>query len=289
MGKSDARAVTMGSARLRIDLLPTAGRTSSFARVVLLATTGVLLVFALWELSVLVPHVLSQRFALGVDFHQYQVAARHFLGGDGFYPARQLGGPYAVLGGDVLYPPTILYLIVPFLVLPEVAWWAIPLGTLAYVVLRLRPAMWTWPLLAFAAAWPRDQALVLFGNPTMWVAAAVGGAVIWGWTGPLVLLKPTLAPLALVGIWRRSWWLCLLAVVGLTVPMLPLAIEYVRVVSDARTDTGLLYSLADLPIVLVPLVAWLGSRTLRASRQRAELGTRLRIRRTIARRAVAPA
>jgi hypothetical protein len=247
---------------------------SGLARPFFIVTSGVLLVFAGWELSVLLPHVLEQRYALGVDFHQYQEATRRWLAGDGFYWPRQLMGAYDVQAADVLYPPTILLLLVPFLVLPEILWWAIPLGCIALVVYRLRPAAWTWPLLAFALAWPRDLALILFGNPTMWVAAAVAGGVVWGWPAAFVLLKPTLAPLALIGIGRRSWWLTAATVAILTLAFWTLAVDYIAVVRDARSGSTLLYSLPDLPIVLVPVIAWCGATALGVPAARARLRAR---------------
>ena len=46
-----------------------------------------------------------------------------------FYLPHQLAGPYQVQTlVDVLYPPIALYLFVPFLVLPAVLWWAIPMS-----------------------------------------------------------------------------------------------------------------------------------------------------------------
>jgi len=195
-----------------------------------------------------------------VDFHQVEAGASNWLAGDGFYLSRQLNGPYTLGPGDILYPPTLLYLLVPFLWLPEFLWWLIPLGFLGYVVWRLRPAPWAWVLIGLALAWPQDQALVFFGNPTMWVAAAVAGGVIWGWPSALVLLKPSLAPLALIGIRTRGWWITVAVLAVLTMPMLPLVVQYLQVLRDSSGTVG--YSLAHLPFVLIPVVARLGSTTM---------------------------
>ncbi len=219
--------------------------------------TGVLLFIAVVEFVVLAPFVLSQGAALGVDFHQVEAGARSWLAGDGFYLARQLNGPYTLGPGDILYPPTLLYLLLPFLWLPEFLWWLIPLGIVTVVVLRLRPAPWAWALIALALVWPQDQALVFFGNPTMWVAAAVAGGVIWGWPSAFVLLKPSLAPLALIGIRTRGWWITVAVMAVLTLPLLPLCQQYLQVLRDSSGTVG--YSLAHLPFVLIPVVARLGS------------------------------
>lgn len=222
-----------------------------------LVILGVTLVFAAWEFAVLVPYVLSQKYALGVDFHQYMGATRSWLDGDGFYKARQLGGPYVIEGGDILYPPTLLYLLVPFVVLPEFLWWLIPIGIVSYTVWRLRPALWALVLIAIALALPRDQALILFGNPTMWTTAAVAAGVLWGWPAAFVLLKPSLAPFALLGITTRGWWIVVVALAVATLPLLPLFFQYLAVLRDSNATIA--YSLQDVPIVLVPLIAMLGS------------------------------
>lgn len=225
-------------------------------RVAVLAATGTLLVLATWNLSLLVPHVLDQKYALGVDFHQYLAAARRWLDGEGFYYAHQLAGPYHIVGGDILYPPVVLCLLLPFLYLPEIVWWAIPLSIMAYAVWRLRPARWTWPLLAFAVWYPRDEAMVLFGNPGLYVGAAVAGGVLYAWPAAFALFKPSLGPLALIGIRHRSWWIALGFLVLLSLPFGTMWFDYAAAIRNS--DASIWYSVPDLPFLLIPVVAWLG-------------------------------
>jgi hypothetical protein len=68
---------------------------------------------------------------------------------------------------------------------------------------------------------------------------------------------PSLFPLALFGIRDRRWWLACGLLVVLTLPLLPLMVEYVRVMLDLRGG-GLLYSLPQAPLLLAPFVAWIG-------------------------------
>jgi hypothetical protein len=125
----------------------------------------------------------------GMDLATYTDAARSFLGGTGFYHAYQLVAPYGLEGQPILYPPSTIPLFAAFTVLPSVLWW-IPLGVLAYRLPRDRRL---WAVLA-CLAWPQTITLVWAGNPVMWCAALLALGF-----SPLVLLKPTLAPFALIG------------------------------------------------------------------------------------------
>ena len=100
-----------------------------------------------------------------------------------FYLPHQLTltGPYeARTAFDVLYPPIALYLFVPFIYLPPAVWWLIPLGILTWHVLTCRPAWWIWPVLAVLIWFPRTQAMIIWGNTGIWLAAfvALGVAAI---------------------------------------------------------------------------------------------------------------
>ena len=176
---------------------------------------------------VAVPHPLEQ--PLGVDFDLYRDATARWLAGGSFFEPYQLAGPYEIRAGDILYPPVALWLFAPFAAagggplgaVAAILWWAIPLAITGAVVLRLRPAPWAWPLLALCAANPTTLLKTWTGNPVIWSMAALAIAVIGGRTrfaAPFVLLKPSLAPFALFGANRRSWWLGLAAVVALCVP-----------------------------------------------------------------------
>jgi hypothetical protein len=216
---------------------------------------GAILVVLGYELAIVVPRALSLGTAIGVDLHQYLGHARSFLETGAFYFDRQLHGPYVIESGDSLYPPTVLYLLVPFLVIPQFLWWGFPLGLIGTLVAATRPRPWAWPLLALILADPRTIEIVMYGNPAMWVGAAVAGALIWSWPGALILLKPSLAPLALIGIRSRGWWLTLAICAVLSAPLAGLYVQFVRVLLDSNGSWS--YSVPDVPFVALPLVAWL--------------------------------
>jgi hypothetical protein len=230
-------------------------RGDRFPRDAAAVAAGVLLVLAGYELSIVLPRAVGLGAPLGVDFHQYLSQARHFLDTGGFYLERQLHGPYVIESGDPLYPPAILYILIPFLVIPHVLWWIVPLGLIAAVVITTMPKPWAWPLLALIVADPRTIEIVIYGNPAMWVAAAVAGAVLWSWPGAFVLLKPSLAPFALVGIRSRGWWITLAVIAVVSAPLVGLYVQFVRVLLDSNGSW--FYSLPDAPFVALPLVAWL--------------------------------
>ena len=87
---------------------------------------------------------------------------------------------------------------------------------------------------------------------------------IYAWPSVFVLLKPSLAPFALFGIRHRSWWVALGAFGLVALAFLLMWPDYVTVMRNATNPNGLLYSLTDAPLMLVPLIAWLGSTTRRS-------------------------
>jgi hypothetical protein len=196
---------------------------------------------------------------VGADLDLYLDAVRRVLGGGSFYPAHQLTGPYVLTDGDILYPPLAIAFFVPFLVLPAVLFWIIPLGILIAVVVSHRPRPWTWPLLAVGLAFPISSLKLVHGNPVMWIAAAAALGTVFAWPAVLVLLKPSLAPFSLIGIRRRSWWLGLGILAVAAVPFGTMWLDYIRVIVDSRNPAGALYSLDEVPFMLIPLIAWIGS------------------------------
>jgi hypothetical protein len=227
-------------------------RLLMFAVSVLILIGGAMIAILTWQRAV-------EAGRVGADLQLYLHSASQFLEGGGFYPAHQLAGPYVVADGDILYPPPILLLIVPFLVLPGIFFWVVPLGVIAAVVARHRPGPWSWPLLALTLSYPVTSLKIVHGNPVMWVAAAVALATITAGPAVLVLVKPTLAPFALIGANRRRWWITLAAfgvVAALFAPMWP---DYLKVAMNAQSQNGLLYSLDEVPLMLIPIIAWIAS------------------------------
>ena len=217
-----------------------------------------------WGLALMsAPDWFAHSFA--IDFGIYMGAVDRWLAGDGWYQARQLSGPYPIELGDVLYPPVVLYLLIPFRYLGAWLWWMIPAATLAWVVWHHRPTPWAWALIALCLAWPFSPAKYLFGNPVIWAAAAVGLGTIWHWPAALVLVKATVAPFALVGIRDRRWWLAVVVLMIASLPFLADTLRYPQVLLDAQTNPvdgrgGPLYSLTEFPLMAIGLIAWLGRR-----------------------------
>ena len=221
----------------------------------------------------LVPHPLEQ--PIGVDFALYRDSTFRWLTGGPFYEPYQLAGPYEIRAGDILYPPVALWLFAPFAIaaapaaptlsaaIATVAWWLIPLGVTAWAIWKLQPRPLVWPLLALCATNPTTLLKTWTGNPVLWSMAALALAVVGPTrlTAPFVLLKPSLAPFALFGIRRRSWWAGAAVLALLSVPFLFLGMwaDWVQTLQNSRGG-GLLYSALEAPMLLLPLVAWLGRR-----------------------------
>ena len=231
----------------QLDSRPTAVALSA-------AAFAIPIVFAL-----LIPNPLEQ--PVGVDFVLYRDVAARWLAGGPYFEPYQLVGPYDIRAGDVLYPPVGLLLFVPFAVLPAALawalWWAVPLGATAWAIWTLQPRPIVWPLLALCIAWPTTLLKTWTGNPVIWCMAALALGTIWYWPSVLVLLKPSLAPFALFGANRRSWWLALAAAVLVSLPFWSLWADWLASVVNSRGG-GVLYSTLEMPMLLLPLVAWLG-------------------------------
>lgn len=210
--------------------------------------------------------VVIREGAVAIDFRLWLVIAKRWVETGSMYTADQLAGPFDPQPMDwitmadlpTLYPPPAILLFLPFLVLPAILWWVIPLGSIVLVMTRLRPASWTWPVIGAILMWPEVSTSIYVGSTTMWIVAFLALGLVYHWPSTLILLKPSLAPFALVGIRHRSWWLglgvwCLVAVL-----MLPAWLDYLTVARNV--DSGLLYSIGSIPFMLVPVVAWLGRR-----------------------------
>lgn len=205
----------------------------------------------------------------GFDLETYLGATRRFLGGGGFYPDYQLAGPYTIGTREILYPPIALVLLIPFTVLPALLWWVIPLGITGWVIAWHHPSRWGVALMLALLVPPAPLdfhfsdalKLIVTGNPGMWAMAAIAAGTRWAWPGALVLFKPSLLPFAAIGIRTRAWWSTLGVMVGVSVVLLPLMGQYVTVLMNARGPrAGLFYSITDLPLMLIPVVAWLTRR-----------------------------
>jgi hypothetical protein len=211
--------------------------------------------------------------ALGIDYATFVDFGRSLLATGTPYRAYQLAGPYPLHDPAMLapstapnyYPPPFALVCAVLTVAPAFLWWAVPIGILAWTTLRPLPGPWTWPLLAACLAWPATSAVVIVGGSTMWAAAMIAAGLRWGWGGPLVLLKPSLVPFALAGIRGRRWWWSLAGATVASLAMLPLWGQWVTAMTNAQ-HVSLLYSAGDLPLLLLPVVAW-AARTAGAPRR----------------------
>ena len=227
------------------------------------AVTLVLLGFGLVEGLFVFSVATGHGGTVGLDFTLYQDRAHDWLSGSGFYLPRQLTGePYVVTAGDALYPPIVLPLLIPFSVLPGWLWWAIPLTIIAAAVWRLRPPMPVWPLLATILVYPRTWEIVLYGNPSLWVFAALAAGLVWRWPAALVPVKLTLAPLAIIGVRHREWWVTAGVVVLAGLPFGTLWLDWLTATLNGRLGqgSGLDYVLGEWPIAIVLLIAGLARR-----------------------------
>lgn len=198
-----------------------------------------------------------------VDYWTYLAFAERWLHTGSMYLATQLAGPFeprplphvpALMPS--MYPPQAVYLFAPFLVLPAVLWWAVPLGVLGYMFRRWRPAPWTWPLMLVLLLPQESTAILVAGNTTLWMAAALAAGLLWGWPAVLLSMKPTLFLFAVVASRHRSFWATLATVVVLCVPFGWLWLDYIAVVRNAEAD--IFYNVWSLPWLILPIIAWAG-------------------------------
>jgi hypothetical protein len=224
-------------------------------RIALEMTSLLLLLAFAWELYGTWNSDWARLYA-GGDLGGYLDGARqYFVTGSPYLP-EHVAGPWTLQAHSFVHPPPALALFAPFLILPAVLWWALPLAITGWAIARLRPARWTWPLMVLCLIWPRSIGSLLAGNSDMWAMAIVAGGVVLGWPLVLLVIKPTFAPLAVLGIRRRVWWIALAIAAAANVFMLPLWIEYLAVVRNSQLRVD--YSLLNLPLVVLPAIAWLG-------------------------------
>lgn len=197
-------------------LLPMRPLSPRAHRIAVRVAAGVLLLTIGYEVFYSITNPLGVVHYWGADYAVYMEAARRWLSGGDFYQ------PFTVF-----YPPISLLVFAPMSFLPAVLWWAIPLGTIAYVVVRQCQSDWQKVALLGGLAYFALVPLAS-GNGSLWVAAGIVAGNRWGWPAAFIVLKPNLAPWALVGARRRSFWLVLAAIALVSLLMLPMWFDWLH-------------------------------------------------------------
>lgn len=199
------------------------------------------------------------RAAVGNDLKFYaDISARLFNRGY-WFEERELHGPFQMdFMRDVLYPPAAAWVFLPFNVIQLGGLLLIVVGTSFWLLHQWRPAPWTWPILALCLAWPLTLLKGLAGTSSLLVMTGLGLALRYGWPGAFILLKPSFLPLGLLGIWTRGWWIAVAVFLVASLPFISDTLRYPEVLMNMRNPRGFLYSLEDLPMILMPVIAWLG-------------------------------
>ncbi len=193
----------------------------------------------------------------GGDLDLYGAALERWLAGGSLYPPAQVAGPYDIGTTAILYPPIAIPLLALGLILPRLLWFAIPIAILAAVIAWHRPRLWAWPVMAFGLCNATTVAVTFAGNPGLWVVAGLAIATIWRPMAVVVLLKPSLLPFALLGARDRGWWIGILILAVSALAFAPLWPDWIASILNGRGPrSGVFYSLGDVPLLAVPLVAW---------------------------------
>jgi hypothetical protein len=198
---------------------------------------------------------------VGHDLALYQHEVNAWLSGTPMYPAFEVRGPFPIVDGVILYPPITIALFALTFWLPLPLWWLIPIAIVATVIYRLHPGRRWLLAIAVCLVYPMSVGLVVSGNPDLWLAAALAVAVYWHPAAAFVLLKPSVFPFALIGWRRREWWAIAGAFAAGSLLLLPQTLDWLAVVRNGQGGlrSGLVYSYQDVPLLIVPLLAWAGS------------------------------
>lgn len=195
---------------------------------------------------------------IAIDFNLYVDATRRALNGGAYYLAYQLEGPYDATPGVILYPPPFILVMIPFAILPWPVYWLLPIGAVAWGAWVFRPRITWWPVIAFCIWWPGTLITLVAGNPVLLFTGAMALATLRYWPAAWILLKPSLFPFALFGIWTRAWWAGLGLFVLVSIPFGLMWLDYAAVLLNARHELGLLYNIGQAPTLAIPLAIWAG-------------------------------
>jgi hypothetical protein len=196
---------------------------------------------------------------LGLDWLGYRAGFERLLASGTPYAPFELAGPFTPEHLDFIHPPNFLVLVAPFAVLPQpldyLLWDGIPIGVFVYVLRNL--PWWAWPAVAVLSMTNSLQYPILNGNSSLWMCAAFGLGFRLGWPAGLIAMKPTLIPLAIVGL-RRPTWTAGLALVPIaaTLPLFP---DYLVALRNMQ-GIPLAYSLSNYSLIMLAALPWVAER-----------------------------
>jgi len=223
--------------------------------IALRAIVGALLVYLLAQALFYLIDPNGRAIIESTDAQLYRAAGQRIIAGGPIYPAFQLAGPYSMDQRPELYPPpTVLLIITPMSFLPAILWWIVPIVATSIVLAWHRPSLVGWCAILTCLAWPTSGFVIAAGNPVLWASMFVALGTVWRGAAVLSLLKPSLAPFALVGVRSRGWWrvAAVYGVVGGA--MLPLWLDWITLLENAG-GLDVLYSVGHVPIMLIGLIA----------------------------------
>jgi hypothetical protein len=210
---------------------------------------------------------------VGWDFGHYVDAARRWVDTGSPYLPSEVAIPFQFGDLTFLHPPISLILFAPFLVLPAFLFWLVPLAGTVWIIVSWRPERWAWPIMPLQLIWPRFGGAVIVGNTDLWIVFLIAAGLRFGWPILLLAIKPSIAPFAIVemaaliradSVPTRRWREIALAAALLAVIAVPfgnLWFEWFAVVRNSPGDP--LYSIASIPWLTVPVVAWIAKRRYR--------------------------
>lgn len=200
---------------------------------------------------------------LGLDWLGYRAGFEHLLASGTPYAPFELAGPFVPEHLDFIHPPNALVLFAPFAMLPKpldyILWIGIPLAIFCFLLRRL--PWWAWPAVALLSTTNSLQYPILNGNSSLFMTAIFGLGIRYGWVVGLLAMKPTLAPLALVGLRgsRRSIAVIVVLAVVPVVMTLPWLGDYFTV---ARNMQGIpvTYSVSNYSLIALAALPWLAGK-----------------------------
>lgn len=219
-------------------------------------TITIIGVEVLW-IAFAMAYTALNRPAFGLDYRMHVEAAQRMLDTGTPYLPFQLAGPFVISHGAILYPPIAFILLIPFIWLPAVLWWVIPIAITAYGIWWWRPPLYAWVVIASIFSLEKSLNVYVFGNPSMWMVAAVAAGTVWRWPFVFVFAKPTFAPIAFLGLLDRRWWIALGVLAGVSLVFGSVWFDWFTVVRNSNVP--LIYNITTVPLMLAPLIAWASS------------------------------